>query len=116
LNIKKSNNNNNNNKTEQTKKTSDLLNNLLNKSFIIVSFSVKPEFAPVLKVFNEIVRRETMSSLSMTLISTGTANTTLQNSLLSYLQLLTVAHYLPNKSPYKTNQNNHQNNKKENQK
>jgi len=57
-----------------------------------------------------------MSSLSMTLISTGTANTTLQNSLLSYLQLLTVAHYLPNKSPYKTNQNNHQNNKKENQK
>jgi hypothetical protein len=52
------NNNNNNKETEQTKKSEDLLNNLLNKSFIIISFSVKPEFAPIIKEFNEIVKRE----------------------------------------------------------
>jgi 3-deoxy-D-manno-octulosonate 8-phosphate phosphatase KdsC-like HAD superfamily phosphatase len=52
------NNNDNNNKTEQIKKSGDLLNNLLNKSFIIISFSVKPAFAPIIKEFNEIVKRE----------------------------------------------------------
>jgi hypothetical protein len=40
------------------KKKEDLLNKLLNKSFIIISFSVKPEYAPLIKEFDEIVKRE----------------------------------------------------------
>ena len=48
-------------KTGIIKKTEDLLNNLLNKSrksFIIISFSVRPEYAPLIEAFDEIVRRE----------------------------------------------------------
>jgi|GEM_PF-6253299 hypothetical protein len=57
-----------------------------------------------------------LNSLPLNVQVKPTAHTTLQNSLLSYLQLLTVANYLPTKTNYKTNQNNHQNNKKENSK
>ena len=55
------NNNNNNNKTEQTKKSENLLNNLLNKlekSYIIRSFSVGKESLPVYLAFCEVAKRE----------------------------------------------------------
>jgi len=55
------NNNNNNKETEQTKKSENLLNNLLNKlekSYIIRSFSVSKENLPVYLAFCEIAKRE----------------------------------------------------------
>jgi hypothetical protein len=55
------NNNNNNKETEQTKKSENLLNNLLNKlekSYIIRSFSVSRENLPVYLAFCEIAKRE----------------------------------------------------------
>ena len=49
---------------------------------------------------------------SVSTTSTGTAYSYLQNSLYSYLQLLTVANYLPNRSHYKTTPKQHQNNQR----
>jgi hypothetical protein len=45
-------------RTESKKEKEDLLNNLLNKSTIIISFSVKPENVAVIEAFDEIVKRE----------------------------------------------------------